>query len=73
MAKYVVAIMVHGISTNSKFPIAHFSTSGVTSDQLFCILWQTVGILEVDAGLECLFITSDGASPKPEIYTTSQN
>ena len=46
-----------------KFPLAHFSTLGVTSDQLFCILWEAVELLEVDVNLSVLFITSDGASP----------
>jgi len=63
LARYVLVLMVRGISTNLKFPLAHFSTNGVTSDQLFSILWQGVEILECDVGLEVLFITSDGASP----------
>ena len=63
VAKYVLVIMVRGISTKLKFPFAHFATCGVTSDQLFSVLWQAVEILETDLGLTVLFITSDGASP----------
>ncbi|XP_052224338.1 uncharacterized protein LOC127839989 [Dreissena polymorpha] len=62
LAKYVLVVMVRGISLTLKFPLAHFATNGVTSDQLFCILWEAVEICEVDVGLKVLFITSDGAS-----------
>lgn len=59
LAKYVLVLMVSGISTNLKYPLAYFSTCVVTSNPLFCILWQAVEILEVGVGLECLFITSE--------------
>ena len=63
LARYVLVLMVRGVSSNIKFPLAHFATNGVTSDQLFPILWEGVEILEVDLSLKVLFITSDGASP----------
>ena len=63
MAKYVLVIMVRGVGTKLKFPLAHFATSGITSDQLFPILWKSVEICELDLGLKVLYITSDGASP----------
>ncbi|XP_053385111.1 uncharacterized protein LOC128550306 [Mercenaria mercenaria] len=63
LARYVLVLMIRGVSSNLKFPLAHFATNGVTSDQLFCILWEAVEILELDVGLEVMFITSDGASP----------
>ena len=63
LARYVLVLMVRGVSTNLKFPLAHFATNGVTLDQLFPILWEAVDILEVDLNLKVLYITSDGASP----------
>lgn len=63
LAKNVLVIMVRGIANNLRFPFAHFATTGITSDQLFPILWKAVELLEIDVGLKVLFITSDGASP----------
>ena len=63
LARYVLVLMVRGVSSNLKFPLAHFATNGVTSDQLFPILWEAIEILEVDLNLKVLHITSDGASP----------
>ena len=63
LAKYVLVIMVRGLGSRLKFPLAHFATCGITSDQLFPLLWKAVEICEVDLGLQVLFITSDGASP----------
>ena len=63
VAKYVLVIMVRGLSTKIKFPLAHFATNGIVADQLFSILWKAVEILEVDLDLNVLFITGDGASP----------
>ena len=63
LARYVLVVMVRGLSTTLKYPLAHFATNGVVSDQLFPILWEAVEILEVDLNLVVLFITSDGASP----------
>ena len=63
LAKNVLVVMVRGVASNRKYPFAHFATSGITSDQLFPILWKGVEILEIDVGLKVLYITSDGASP----------
>jgi len=63
LAKYIIVIMVRGIAIDLKYPFAHFATSGITSDKLFPMLWKAVEILEIDLGLKCMFITSDGASP----------
>ena len=63
LARYVLVLMVRGVSSNIKFPLSHFITNRVTSDQLFPILWEGVEILEVDLRLKVIFITSDEASP----------
>lgn len=76
MAKNVLVIMVRGIASNLKFPLAHFATAGITADQLFTILWEAVEILELDTGLKVLFITSDGASPNRRfirLHANNQN
>ena len=63
VARYVLVIMVRGLSSKLKYPLAHFATNGIVADQLFSILWKAVQILEVDLDLNVLFITGDGASP----------
>ena len=63
LATHILVVMVRGISVDLKFPLAHFATNGITSDQLFGILWECVELVEIDAGLKVLYITADGASP----------
>ena len=60
----VLVLIIRSVSPNVKFLLAHFATTGVTSDQIFCILWEKIKILEKDVDLDDLYITSDGASPK---------
>ena len=55
--------MVRGVSSNITFPLAPFATKRITSNQLFPILWEAVEVMELDANLNVLYITSDGASP----------
>ena len=63
LARYVLVVMVRGLSTTFKYPLAHFATNGVVSDQLFQILREAVEILEVNLNIVVLFITIDGGSP----------
>lgn len=55
LAKYLIIVMVRGLTFNLKFPLADFATNGITSDQLFSILWKAVEILETDVGFCCLY------------------
>ena len=76
LAKYVLVIMVKDVGTNLKFTPAHFASNGVTSDQLFPILWKFVEMWELDLRLNVLYITSDGASLYIRficLYTTDQD
>jgi len=67
-ARYVLVLMIRGISTDLCFPFAHFATDGVTSDFLYPILWEAVQIIEQDIGLKVLFFTGDGASPNRRFF-----
>ena len=67
LAMYVLVVMVKGVASNLKFPIGHFTTAGITADQLFPILWKAVEICEIDLDLTVLYITSDGASPNRDL------
>ena len=67
VAKYVLAIMVRGLFFKFDFPLAHFSTEGVTGDQLYPIVWEGIRIIE-STGLKVIAITADGASPNRKFF-----
>ena len=67
VAKYVLAIMVRGLFFKFDFPLAHFSTEGVTGDQLYPIVWEGIRIAE-STGLKVIGVTADGASPNSKFF-----
>ncbi|CAC5418290.1 THAP9 [Mytilus coruscus] len=62
--------MVIGIAIDLKHPFAHFTTSGITADKLFPMLWKAV---EIGLGLKWMFITSDWASPNRRFICLHKN
>ena len=50
VAEYMLVLMVRGITTNIKYPLAAFSTKGITADVLYPIIWEGVSILEIHVG-----------------------
>lgn len=62
LATHALAFLAHGVCTELKFCLAHFSTNGVTAAQLMPIFWEAVCNLWVIA------TTSDGASPNRGFY-----
>ena len=67
VATHVQAIMVRGLFTSCRFPLAHFPTSSVTGDQLFDSVWEAVERLE-RIGLKVMAITADGAGPNRKFF-----
>ena len=67
VAKYINCFMVRSIFQPFNFPYAQFSTAGITSDQLFPLVWEAVKRLEL-IGLKVVFITCDGASPNRRFF-----
>ena len=67
LATSALVIMVRGVTTNLKFPLAAFATRGLDSTQLHTVLWQVIELLE-DRGLKVLFITCDGASQNRKFF-----
>ena len=43
VSKQILAVMVRGIFFKFDFPLAHFSTEGITADLLFPIVWEGIG------------------------------
>ena len=62
VAKQILAIMIRGVFFKFDFPLAHFSTEGVTADLLFPIVWEGIRVVE-STGLKVIAVTADGASP----------
>lgn len=55
LAKCMLVIMVRGVATSLKFPLAGFATNSITADFPYPIIWKAVSILEVAVGLKVLF------------------
>ncbi|KAK6165467.1 hypothetical protein SNE40_022391 [Patella caerulea] len=68
LATNMLVIMVRGISSSLKYPIACFPTKGITADFLYPILWETVESLEYDCNLKPVFITCDGAAANRKFF-----
>ena len=67
VAKQILAIMVRGLFFKFDFPLAHFSTVGVTGDTLYPIVWEGIRLIE-STGLKVIAITADGASPNRKFF-----
>lgn len=55
LAKCMLVIMVIGVASSLKFPLAGFATNSITAYFLYSIIWKAVSILEVAVGLKVLF------------------
>ncbi|CAG2234882.1 THAP9 [Mytilus edulis] len=62
LAKFMLVLMVRGVTTSLKFPFAAFATTNITADFLYPIIWKAVQILESFVKLKVLFLTCDGPS-----------
>ena len=67
IAKQILTVMVRGVFFKFEFPLAHFSTEGITADLLFPIVWDGVASVE-STGLKVIAITADGASPNRKFF-----
>lgn len=54
LAKCMLVIMVRGVATSLKFPLAGFATNSITADFLYPIIWKAVSILHWK--LQCALI-----------------
>ncbi|CAC5369285.1 THAP9 [Mytilus coruscus] len=68
LAKFMLVIMVRGVTSNLKFPLAGFATSSITADFLYPIIWKAVSLVECVAKLKVLFCTCDGASANRRFF-----
>ncbi|CAC5363149.1 THAP9 [Mytilus coruscus] len=69
IAKYMLVLMVRGVATDLKFPLAGFATLSITADFLYPIIWKAIRILETSAAqLKVLFLTCDLASANRKFF-----
>ena len=67
VASHMLVLLVRGIFTSLKFPLAQFPTTGATSHQLYPIVTEAVMRLEI-MGFKVISLTSDGSSPNRKLY-----
>lgn len=67
VAKQILAVMIRGVFFKFEFPLAHFSTEGVTADLLFPLVWEGIRIVE-STGLKVIAVTADGASHNRKFF-----
>ncbi|XP_044165514.1 uncharacterized protein LOC122949486 [Acropora millepora] len=68
IATHALIFLIRGACTQSKFSLAYFATSGVTSIQLLPIFWEAVCILQSSCNLWVIPATSDAVSPNRSFY-----
>ena len=67
LASHMLVLLVRGIFTTLKFPLAQFPTTGAASHQLYPIVTEAVMRLEI-MGFKVMSLTSDGSSPNRKLY-----
>ena len=69
VARYMLVVMVRGVTSRLQYPLAAFATDGITADFLYPIIWQAVEIIHTEAQLNVLFVCCDGASPNRKFFS----
>lgn len=68
IATHILVFMIRSLVNPFKFTLANFSTTGITSSQIFPLFWKAVGICELQCRLKVLATTCDGASPNRKFF-----
>ena len=71
LASHVLCAVARRLFKYINYPLGYFSSCGFDSAQLFPVLWQATGILEM-AGFKVDAMVSDGASPNRRFYRLHQ-
>lgn len=61
LAESVLVIMVRGITSSMRYPLAAYATKTLSASTLYSILWECVECLEIVVGLKVMYICCDGA------------
>lgn len=68
LVTHILLFMVVGINSTFKMSMGFFATKTVTADELYPLLWQAIGYLEIVCKLKVIVSTSDKASPNQRLY-----
>jgi len=68
LAESLLVVMVRGITTPLRYPLAAYATRTLSSSTLYNVMWECVECLEVVVGLRVLFICCDGASQNRKYF-----
>ena len=67
LARTMLVVMVRGLFTGLQFPYVQFPCSALRGEQMFNILWKTVGRLE-RYGFHVLGLTCDGLAANRQLF-----
>ena len=67
VATHLLTVMVRGLFSSCRFPLAHFPTASLTGDQVFSVVWEAVERVE-RIGLKVIAVTADGAGPNRKFF-----
>ena len=63
LACYILVFFIKSLANPLSYNFSTFVSNGITSGQLFHLVWLAVAILEITCGLKVIACTADGASP----------
>lgn len=67
IATHILAIMIRGIFSRLECVVAHYPCKGFSSHQLYWLIWEGIGILEL-SGFKVRALVCDGATPNRKFY-----
>ncbi|CAC5406376.1 THAP9 [Mytilus coruscus] len=67
IATHILAIMIRGIFSRLECVVAHYPCKGFNSHQLYWLIWEEIGILEL-SGFKVRALVCDGATPNRKFY-----
>ena len=67
LATHVLAIMIRGFFNHFNLPIGFYATRSATAEQLFAIIWEAVGVMEM-VGFNVHAFVCDGASANRKFF-----
>ena len=68
LASHAFVYYVRGLSSDLKFALAYFATTGVNAMHIWKTFWEAVLVLELICNLQVIACVSDGAASNRKFY-----
>ena len=68
IAKFLLVVMIRGVTTALKYPLATFATDGIKATFINLVIWEAMEIVEIDACMKMLFLFCDVATPNHKFF-----